>query len=1011
MLAFFGFGGTDREERTEAPPKAPSMLESLLGAPATPSTERDTLAALHHRFRADLESAPLDDLRRAANEAAALSANDDSAGGWRLDAAARLATAPEALRKAPDDADGGWVPFSPVQQRWRPYTDASPTPPRAAVDGKRWGELRVFPSDDAQAPSRWRVSNADADGFDEIDQVVREGALRNCVVGFLDGSYVSVGVARHDRGSDVLNAIAARLGIGPRASGALALYAGRADAARGRSRLERRVPPHAAMLPLCDDQRVALVLAVRLFTAPLHDAALRALRGVDASREDQAVGRLVLAQTTAQVMRRGYARLPRLVARAPSRASSSSSFALSPLSQNLSDSDSDSDDDGVDGWGSVAAAGKLAAPTRLRLGALRLWSRARDLTSRNGGDEVEACHMLVRDQGLAPFCPQPHPSRSELLEEVTQLLMSRLDYGDSDDATAHSELELDGADTPQDTPEASYVELMARSPFHGATLFGGVDDARLAISRRGCVVLTGDGALRELDVPLEACRRWRVRGPSLHVDREAPIQKWPLEQARVARDPAAPCDESWFSPSQKRPSIKSPKPPPVSSYICEVDAGQGAPGGASEACSLLDDYALCDLAESPPQFGWESPDARGRCASDRTNERRRAERAGLSREEALLEEQSATMLLGGFYNALVAAVVRPPRFEYDPRLLGPSSFNFGGRRYHRHDVVIENDRGLRLHGSHWRSCDEDVVPCVVFGHANSASRAQACHYLSLVLGLGCSLFAFDCAGSGLSDGAFVTLGFREARDMRCVLAWLARRDDVSALALWGQSMGAAAALYYQGFAASEEGVWPALACVVLDSPYSDFSALAKHVASERKAAFGGFTLPTFVLDLLLASLDASVDARAGLRPTRDLSPINHAAQCEAPVLFVRARRDPLISQEHVEALAKRYKGPRTLALVEGSHSSPRDVDARRFVARFLARHLPLPPLAKRPPSETCERHLQCAPWSRVRTEFATPLKARSQSMPPLKSPDSLDSIPDRYATREASPEPLYAAGS
>ena len=105
--------------------------------------------------------------------------------------------------------------------------------------------------------------------------------------------------------------------------------------------------------------------------------------------------------------------------------------------------------------------------------------------------------------------------------------------------------------------------------------------------------------------------------------------------------------------------------------------------------------------------------------------------------------------------------------------------------------------------------------------------------------------------------------------------------------------------------------------------YSDFTELAAHVASERKAVFGGFSLPKFVLDLLLASLDASVDARAGLRPTQHLSPVKHAPSCEAPALFVRARRDPLIAQEHVESLAKKYKGPRTLALVEGSHSPPR----------------------------------------------------------------------------------------
>ena len=95
---------------------------------------------------------------------------------------------------------------------------------------------------------------------------------------FLDGSHLTVGVARHDRCSDVIGAVASRLGIGPRASGCVSFICGQRRRKR-RSRLERRVPPHAAMLPLCDQQRVALVLAVRLFTAPLHDAALRALRG------------------------------------------------------------------------------------------------------------------------------------------------------------------------------------------------------------------------------------------------------------------------------------------------------------------------------------------------------------------------------------------------------------------------------------------------------------------------------------------------------------------------------------------------------------------------------------------------------------------------------------------------------------------------------------------------------------------------------------------------------------
>ena len=195
------------------------------------------------------------------------------------------------------------------------------------------------------------------------------------------------------------------------------------------------------------------------------------------------------------------------------------------------------------------------------------------MTSRSGGDEVEACRTLVRERGLAPFCPAPHPSPNELLEEATQLLRRRDQLAsfapdESDDATADVDLEIEGADSllRHDTPEASYVELLARSPFHGATLFGGVDDARLAISRRGCAVLTGDGAARELDVPLESARRWRVVGHSLHLDRETPVQKWPLQCSRVARDPAAPPQTSWYSSPVTSPTIKSPKPPPITKH-------------------------------------------------------------------------------------------------------------------------------------------------------------------------------------------------------------------------------------------------------------------------------------------------------------------------------------------------------------------------------------------------------------------------------------------------------------
>ena len=66
---------------------------------------------------------------------------------------------------------------------------------------------------------------------------------------------------------------------------------------------------------------------------------------------------------------------------------------------------------------------------------------------------------------------------------------------------------------------------------------------------------------------------------------------------------------------------------------------------------------------------------------------------------------------------------------------------------------------------------------------------------------------------------------------------------MSAVSLWGQSMGAAAAIYYQGIARPKDPSWPKVSCVVLDSPYSDFGQLATRGAdSDRR--FGGGT-PNF----------------------------------------------------------------------------------------------------------------------------------------------------------------------
>lgn len=57
-------------------------------------------------------------------------------------------------------------------------------------------------------------------------------------------------------------------------------------------------------------------------------------------------------------------------------------------------------------------------------------------------------------------------------------------------------------------------------------------------------------------------------------------------------------------------------------------------------------------------------------------------------------------------------------------------------------------------------------PCVCYVHGNASCRIEALGQLSLVLSLGCSYVALDCAGSGLSDGEYVSLGHFEQDDLK-----------------------------------------------------------------------------------------------------------------------------------------------------------------------------------------------------------------------------------------------------
>ena len=288
------------------------------------------------------------------------------------------------------------------------------------------------------------------------------------------------------------------------------------------------------------------------------------------------------------------------------------------------------------------------------------------------------------------------------------------------------------------------------------------------------------------------------------------------------------------------------------------------------------------------------------------------------------------------YQELVNAIIRPPRCRYRLSMLGPEHFSFCGGNFFRKDFELRNSRGMRLVCSMWLPVPSErkstALPCVVYMHGNSSGRVEAIGQLATVLSIGATMVAFDFSGSGLSDGDFVSLGYFERDDLQCVVEHVRNAGGTSLIALWGRSMGAATALLHGGRD-------PSIACMVLDSPFTDLNQLAEELVERGRR--NGLFAPSLAVMLAMRAIRSSVLSTAGF-DIRDISPISVAESCFIPALFIAAESDTFIAPHHSQQLCERYGGDKNLIVVKGDHNSVRPAFLYDSVSIFLINALRVP---------------------------------------------------------------------
>lgn len=292
--------------------------------------------------------------------------------------------------------------------------------------------------------------------------------------------------------------------------------------------------------------------------------------------------------------------------------------------------------------------------------------------------------------------------------------------------------------------------------------------------------------------------------------------------------------------------------------------------------------------------------------------------------------------------ALWNLIIRPPRRRYDLARLGPKEFRLWSCGVKRVDIDLVNSRKQTLRCSHflpvdWGGPEDEPRPVVVYLHQNASCRLEALGLVPLFLPLGISVFSFDFAGCGESDGEYISLGWFERDDLAECVEYLRGTNRVSYIGLWGRSMGAVTALLH----ADRD---PSIAGMVLDSPFCNLRQLASELAQSELLSV---KIPSWLLSGALAMGRLRIKSLCGF-DIDQLVPERHVGESFIPALFLHGDKDDFIAPHHTQTLYQAYNGDKELEIVEGDHNSPRASHVTRKAVGFFCRAFRSSPVVQNP---------------------------------------------------------------
>jgi len=221
------------------------------------------------------------------------------------------------------------------------------------------------------------------------------------------------------------------------------------------------------------------------------------------------------------------------------------------------------------------------------------------------------------------------------------------------------------------------------------------------------------------------------------------------------------------------------------------------------------------------------------------------------------------------------------------------------------DVSFPSTDGLTLRGWWLESSKENSV--IIMVHGVDANRADpSVKMLDIAAQLvnhGYKVLMFDLRGHGESDGAQISAGYFEKRDVLGAVNY-ARQRGISRIGVLSYSMGAASSL----MAAAET---QDILAVVADSSYADLEEIINYQFSVRSDLPGFFIPLILFMDRTLYGIDF-----------RAVKPVESIKNLTCPVFIIVGGQDDTVSVDQAQREFQASRNPQSLLWIvpEAKHT-------------------------------------------------------------------------------------------